>query len=172
MNRLALSTTSWIVGAVRVRVAIRRLAALAAHKLVHRHAGLAALDVPQRLVHAADGVVQHRPVLPVGAVVAGLPDVLDAVRGLAEQQRLEVLLHGGTHQVGALREGGAAVAVEAVLVGRDLDHREPHAGGRALDHADVLDLGRGIPRVARAACSWAFCSRGPARPNSPAVPMA
>ena len=48
----------------------------------------------------------------------------------------------GIHQVGALREGAAAVAVEAVLVGGDLDDHEPQSGGRGCDHGNVLDLGR------------------------------
>ena len=59
---------------------------------------------------------------------------------LPMQERLEVLLDRRLHQVGALREGGAAVAVEAVLVGGDLDHGEAHALRLALDHADVFDL--------------------------------
>ena len=125
--------------AIGMRVGIDGFAAFAAGELIDGHAGLAPLDVPQRLVDAADGVVQHRTVLPVGAVVAGLPDVLDPVGGLAQQKRLEIFLHGGLHQVGALGERGAAVAVEAILVGGDLDHGEPHAGGLAFDHADVLD---------------------------------
>ena len=89
--------------------------------------GLAALDVPQRLVDAADGVVQHRAVAPVGAVVHRLPDVVDAVGGLADQERLQILLDGRHDQVGALREGAAAVAVQAVLIGDDLDDDQPHA---------------------------------------------
>src|ERR1035438_215769 len=128
------------IGAAGVGVTVDGLAAFSARKLVHRHAGLPALDVPERLVHAADGVVQHRAVLPVGAVVTGLPDVFDAVGVLAHQERLQVAFHRRLHQVGALREGGAAVAVETVLVGSDLHHGEPHAFGLALDHADVFDL--------------------------------
>ena len=114
-------------GAAGVGVGVGGFAALAAGELIDGHAGLAALDVPQRLVDAADGVVEHGAVLPVGAVVAGLPDVFDAVGGFAEQERLEVFLDRGLDQVGALREGGAAVAIEAVLVGGDLDDGEAHA---------------------------------------------
>ena len=69
-----------------------------------------------------------------------MPDVFDPVRRLAQEERLEVPLHRGLHEVGALREGGATVPVEAILVGGDLDHREPHAGGLAFDHADILNL--------------------------------
>ncbi len=72
-----------------------------------------------------------------------MPDVLDTVSGLAQQKRLQVAFHGRFHQVGALREGGAAVAVQAILVGKDLDHGEPHSGRLALDHLDILYLGSG-----------------------------
>ena len=130
------------LGAARVRVAVRRLARLAAEKLVHGHPGLAALDVPQRHVDAADGVVEHGAVAPVGARVERLPGVLDPVRGLADQERLQVALHRRHHEVGALREGGAAVAVEPVLVGRDLDHHQPQPGRRRGDRAHVRDLRR------------------------------
>ena len=93
------------VGATGVRVGIGGFAALAASQLVDGHAGLAALDVPQSLVDAADGIVQYRAVFPVRAVVAGLPDVFDAIGGFADEERLEVSLDCGLHQVGALREG-------------------------------------------------------------------
>ena len=137
-------------GAVGVAVGVDGFAALAAGQLIDRHAGLAAFDVPQRLIDAADGVVQDRAVFPVRAVVAGLPDVLDAVGGLAEEERLQISLDGGLDQVGALGEGGAAVAVEAVLVGGDLDDGEAHAGRLAFDDADVFDAGR--RHGARGAC--------------------
>ena len=130
------------LAAVGVRVAINSLAALSAQHLVHRHAGLAALDVPERLVDAADGVVQHRPVAPVRAVVAGLPGVFDAVRRLADEKRLQILLNCRVHQLRPLREGRAAVAVEAVLIGSDLDDGEAQAGGRGGDDGDVADLRR------------------------------
>ncbi|SPF49850.1 hypothetical protein SBA4_4210005 [Candidatus Sulfopaludibacter sp. SbA4] len=132
-----------VVGAFGVAVAGGGFAAFATGELIDGHAGLPALDVPQSLVDAAQRIVEHRAVLPVRAVVAGLPDVLDAVGGLAHQEGLQISLHRGLHQVGTLGEGGAAVAVEAVLVGRDLDHREAHARGLALDHADVPDFGHG-----------------------------
>ena len=70
------------LGAGGVRVAIGGFAALAAQKLVDRHARLASFDIPERLIDAADGVVQHRAIAPVGAVVAGLPDVFDAIGGV------------------------------------------------------------------------------------------
>jgi len=52
---------------------------------------------------------------------------------------LQIFLHRGLHQVGALREGGATVTVESVLIGGDLDHRQAHALRLAFNDADVLD---------------------------------
>src|SRR6185369_5758037 len=128
------------IRSVGVAVTIGGLAAFAARKLVDGHAGLTALNVPQRLIHTADRIIQNRAVFPVGAVVTGLPDVLNPVRRLTDQERLEVPFHRGLDQVGALRESGATIPVKAILVGRDLDHREPHAGGLAFNDADILDF--------------------------------
>jgi hypothetical protein len=131
------------LGTVGVGVGIDSLAHFAACELIDGHAGLAALNVPERLIDTADGIVEDRSVLPVGAVVAGLPDVLDTVCGLTEQEWLEVSFDGRLDEIGALGEGGAAVAVEAVLIGGDLDDGEADAFGRALDDADVLDAWSG-----------------------------
>src|SRR5471032_1393637 len=79
--------------------------------------------------------------LPIGGIVGHLPDVLYAVHGAAQQQRLEIELHGRLHQIGALGESGAAIAVKAGLVGGDLDHGQARTLGGAFDYADVLDFG-------------------------------
>ena len=126
-------------------VAGGRFAALPAQQLIDGHPRLASLDVPERLVDAADGVVQHRAVAPVGAVVAGLPGVVDPVGRLADQERLQVFLDGGNHQVGPLRERGAPVAVQSGLIGGDLDHDQPDSARLCGNHADVLDLRRRGP---------------------------
>ena len=63
---------------------------LAAEQLIERHAGALGLDVPQRDVDAAHRVEQHRPVPPVRADVARLPDVLDLVDVAADEKRLQV----------------------------------------------------------------------------------
>src|SRR5262249_38123723 len=125
-----------IVFALRVRIAIGGFAALASQQLVDGETGLAAFDVPQRLVDTTDGVVQDRTVAPVGRVVAGLPGVVDAVRGFACQEGLQIFFDRGHHQVGALSEGGAAIAVEAGLIGGDFDHTETQARRRGGDYAD------------------------------------
>src|SRR5689334_2448992 len=130
------------LAAFGMRVAIDSLAALPAEHLVHRHAGLAALDIPERLVDAADGVIKHWPVAPVRAVVAGLPGVFDAVRRLADQKRLQILFNRRVHQLRPLCEGRTTIAIEAVLIGSDLDDGKTQAGGRGGDNGDVADLRR------------------------------
>jgi len=62
---------------------------------------------------------------------------------IADEKRFQILFHAQVDQLGALREGGAAVSVEAVLIGRDLDHAQTRAGGLGGDH--VFDFGRGHP---------------------------
>lgn len=44
----------------------RRFPGFAAEELVQRHARHLALDIPQRLIHAAEGVVENWTVAPVG----------------------------------------------------------------------------------------------------------
>ena len=72
--------------AVGVDVRVRRLPALSAEELVHGHARPFPLDVPQRHVHAGDRVVQHRAVAPVPVHHGRLPQVLDIVRVLADEE--------------------------------------------------------------------------------------
>src|SRR5579859_4726851 len=130
------------LAAFGMRVAIDSLAALPAEHLVHWHAGLATLDVPKRLVYAADGVIEYWPVAPVRAVVAGLPGVFDAVRRLADQKRLQILFNRRVHQLRPLCEGRTTVTIEAVLIGSDLDDGETQAGGCGGDDGDIADLRR------------------------------
>ena len=82
------------------------------------------------------------PVLPVRAVVHGLPGVLDPIGRFAKQKGLQILLDCGLHQVGALGESGAAVAVKAVLIRGDFHNGQARARRRALDDGDILDLWR------------------------------
>ena len=149
----------------RVGVAVHRLARLAPEELVHGHPGLSPLDVPQRHVDAADRVVEDGPVPPVRARVEGLPGVLDAVRGLADEEGLEVAIDRGRHEVGPLRERGAAVAVQAVLVRRDLRPRRAaaRAGAVAIARTSVI-FGDGRPRRAFSARASAAAARAPRSP--------
>ena len=58
---------------------------------------------------------------------------------LAHQERLQVFFDRRDHQVGALRKGGAAIPVEAVLIGQDLDDYQAETGRRGGNHLDVFD---------------------------------
>src|SRR5579862_6859937 len=128
---------------VDVRVGVGSFPALAPSKLINGHSRLTAFDVPKRLIDPADGVVQHGAVFPIGTVITGLPDVLDPVRRLIQEEWPEILLDRGLDQIRALGEGGAPVAVQSVLVGCDLYHAEPHAFGLAFNHAEVFDARHG-----------------------------
>ena len=88
-----------------------RVAVFAAEDVVKRHIGALGLDVPQRDVDAADGIVQHRAVAPVAVDHHQAEQFLDAASVAAKQQRLEVLLDRRGHGMVALREGSAAKAV-------------------------------------------------------------
>ncbi len=129
-------------GAARVVVAVGAVPDLAAEELIERHPGALALDVPERDVHAAHRVEEHRPVAPVRAHVARLPDVLDLVDVAADEERLEVLVDRRLHDERALREGRAPPADEAGLGRLDLHDHEPDAIGRRQDRLDVADLDR------------------------------
>ena len=110
---------------VDMQVDIRSFATLAADELVDRHAGLPTLDVPERVTDAADGAIEHRVILVVGAHVAELPDLLDPIGRPADDQGLEIVGDGGGDEFGAAaREGGrgAPVTIEPRLVGGDLHH--------------------------------------------------
>ena len=74
-----------------------RLSRLAAEQVVDRHPRHLALDVPQGLVDAADGVVEDGAVAPVGGHVAGLPYVLDFGRVLADEAGFQVIVDGFGH---------------------------------------------------------------------------
>src|SRR6185312_11271956 len=126
---------------VGVAVDVGRFTAFTADEVVDGHVGHAAFDIPEGLVDAADGVVEDGAVFPVRAVVAGLPDVFDLVDGVVGEEGLEVAFDSGLNEVGALGEGGAAVAVEAVLIGGDLDYVEADALGGGFDDGDVFDFG-------------------------------
>jgi hypothetical protein len=57
-----------------------RLTAFAAQKIVDRHIGDFTFDIPKRLIHSTDGVVQHRAVAPVGIDIHHVPQVFDVGR--------------------------------------------------------------------------------------------
>src|SRR5438105_14376050 len=72
--------------AVGVTVGRDRKTALPAQQMIKGHVGALRIDVPQRLIEAAQGAVRYRAVSPVGAYVGRLPQVLD-VRRVAPQRK-------------------------------------------------------------------------------------
>ena len=125
--------------AVGVDVRVRRLPALSAEELVHGHARPFPLDVPQRHVHAGDRVVQDRAVAPVAVHHGRLPQVLDIVRVLADEEGFQVVFDGGVDGPEPLGECGAAQAVEAGFGGQELDDDQARTGRLGQDGPDVGD---------------------------------
>src|SRR4029453_18679815 len=99
----------------RMEVTISSVPDLSAEQLVERHLRPLGFDVPQRNVDTAHRVEEHRPVAPVRAHVARLPDVLDLVDVAADEKWLEVLLDRGIDDERALGKGGAAPSDESWL---------------------------------------------------------
>ena len=87
------------------------------------------------------------------AVSTEIKPLVDAIRGLAHKERLQVLLHGGNHQVCSLRERAAPVAVQSVLIRENFHDNQPQTPGSRRDYLNILDLGGGQrpdgPRGAR-----------------------
>lgn len=92
------------------------------------------------MVDAAEGIIEHRAVLPVRAVVAGLPDIFDPVRVFSQQEGLEISFDSGLHQIGTLGKRATAIAIQTILIGRNFDDRKTRTGRLACDDCDVLDL--------------------------------
>ena len=110
-----------------------RLADLAPEELVDGQAGLLAEDVPEGAVDPAQGVVEGDPAPEVGRDVGGLPDVLDPVALLADEQRLDVLIDRRGDGQRTLAVRGAADPVEPRLVREHLHDDEVLAPGLGED---------------------------------------
>ena len=80
------------IAALGVGIAQHLLATRAAEKLIERHVGGLGLDVPKRGIDAGDRRHGDRAAAPIGALVEILPDVLDAARVAADQERDEMVL--------------------------------------------------------------------------------
>src|SRR5205085_7104735 len=89
---------------------------------------------------AADGVAENRPIAPVRADKARLPDVLDLQRVLAKEKRLEVLIDGSFDDASTLGERGAAKPIEAGFVGQHLDDDQADAARSSEYGLDICDL--------------------------------
>ena len=130
-----------------VRVAVGRHARFAAEQLVDGHVGALALDVPQRLVDAAHGVVKHRPVAPVRADVHRLPDVFDVIGVFTQQERSEEVVHRRDDSLGALVERGAPQPVKPRLARIHLHHHQADARRGHQHGLDAGDLERRQPAL-------------------------
>ncbi len=149
------------------------LAAFPAQEFIQRHPRELGLDVPQRHVHARQGVVQHRPVAPVRVDPRRPPEVLDPLRLLAAQERPKEVLDGGLDRRVPLRERRAAETVKARLGGLDFDHDQSSGFRLSQNDADVADRDWGHrspfptapdrPRRAEAASTTAQHSSQPGR---------
>ena len=128
------------VAASNVGIHRRGEAAFSAQQLIDGHVGSLALDVPERHVHTAHRVEEHRAVPPVRAHVGGLPDVLDLVDVPTQEERLEILVDRRLHDASPLGEGRTTQAVEARLARRDLDDDQADPIGSGEDRLDVGDL--------------------------------
>lgn len=105
-------------------VAVHSEAAFATEELIDRHASAFAFDVPERLVEAAEGIIEHGAVAPVGTDVSSLPDILDIVGIFAYAKVVEVFVDRSHNAVSALAEGRAADAIEAGFGGFDFDDNQ------------------------------------------------
>ena len=117
--------------AAQVVVIAQRVANRSAKQLADRLAGLLALDVPKRLVDAADGGHAGNAVAPEVLAMHDLPEMFDAPRVLADQQDREILDRSGD----ALRlplQRRFAPAPQAGFAGLYLDE-DPVAHAR-IDH--------------------------------------
>jgi len=84
---------------------------LPAEKLIDGHARLLTFDIPERLVNAADSVVQDRAISPIGGVVHGLPQIFDRVGRTAHEKGLQIAVDRRDYQIRPLRERRAAIPV-------------------------------------------------------------
>jgi hypothetical protein len=73
------------------------LAGSAAEQLVDGKTGNLALDIPESDIDGRDGGHGDRATTPVGTLVQVVPEILDAVRGAADQQWADVVAQVGRH---------------------------------------------------------------------------
>src|SRR5207253_3115661 len=79
-------------GATDMYIGIDGVSTFAAEKLVDRHVGPFAKDVPQGHIDAAEGVAEHGAVAPIGADEPRLKNVFNLERILAQKKRLQVFI--------------------------------------------------------------------------------
>ena len=126
-----------------MRVDADPVAGRSAEQLVDRHAERLALDVPQRLVDAAEGAGQNRAAAIERVPVNRLPVVRHAPRILAHQVRLNLLHRFGAGERAAFGDGLAEA--DDPGVGVDLQEQPARLHQEGLQLGDlqvVLRAGR------------------------------
>ena len=114
-----------------------RVARSAAEQLIHGRIERLAENVPERRIDRGDRRHRDRAAAPVRAFVEVLPDVLDAARVAADEQRQHVIVQvTGDRELAAV-ERRVAQAVDAVF-GDELQ-RDEIAAGTADDDLAVDD---------------------------------
>ena len=128
-----------VVAPVGVLVHRSSLAHATAQKIYQRQAGDFRLDVPQRHVNAAHGVVEHRAAAPVAVKHHQSPELFDPRDVAADQQRLQIVFHRRLHRAEPLREGPTSQAVKPRFGSLYLHHQQvaPHRPGE--NDTDVSD---------------------------------
>ena len=120
-------------------VIAQRVANRSAKQLADRFSGLLALDVPKRLIDAADGGHAGNAVAPEILAMHDLPEVFDTKRVLADEQYGEVLDRPG-HALRFPLQGRLAPTPQPGFTGLYLDE-DPVAHTRIYYHrGDFRDL--------------------------------
>ncbi len=127
------------VPSARVGIRVSGLPTLSPQQLVKGHPRTFALDVPQRLVDAGDGVVEHGAVPPIAVDHRHLPRLLDPVDVTADQERVEVLFDRGVDGPEALGKRRATQPVKSIVRCEDLYYDEPGAGRLSENGLDIGD---------------------------------
>ncbi len=112
------------------------VAALASQQHVDRKARRFSGDVPQRVLDAADGGVDHRASRKAREVVHGGPEILDIARILAHQPRFEIFNGGDSRLIGADRVGLTEAEYSRVC-----EHFHEAEIAPARVHQKTLDVG-------------------------------
>ena len=123
-----------------MRITRHRRTTSTAQQIIDRHAGLLALDIPQRHIDTAQGRVEDGPCTPITAGKKRLPNIFDAADLAADQHRPQALFDRGDHRRGVVVLAGRADTVKPGLVGDNLDDY-PGAVCTSANTADFLYLG-------------------------------
>ena len=112
---------------------------LASEQLIERHIGQLALDIPERHIDTGNGVIFDWTVTPIGILVHQLPELFNGLRVAPEQQRLEILFKKAFDGQMTISKSRAAQAVQAILIGFNLDDDKIDAFRRGQDNFHIRD---------------------------------